>query len=122
MTIAGALEPFLSELANGDDLLARLAALEQLLELSETATVPPALRARIAPHVLQLLEGSADPTLQQAAVPAVARLLQDGQDTALVAQVVSKLSVAVQVCCSDKPCGTNVATSIVLMYLMHFPK
>ena len=58
MNVAGALDPFLKELANGQDLLARLAALEQLLELSETATVPPVLRARIAPHVLQLLEAS----------------------------------------------------------------
>jgi hypothetical protein len=94
----------LSELSNGDDLLARLAALEQLLELSETATVSPALRSHIIPHIVQLLEASADPVLQQAAVPAVARLLRDGQDSALVRDIVSKLSAAVQVMSSAIHC------------------
>lgn len=94
------MDPFLNELANGDDLLALLAALEQLLELSETTTVPPALRSRIVPHVVQLLEASADPVLQQAAVPAVARLVREprnGDDAVLVTDVVFKLSSLLQV-------------------------
>lgn len=88
----GALDPFLSELANGSDLLARLAALEQLLELSETAKVAPELRALILPSVVKLLDGSQDPALLQAAIPAVGRLLRDDSAPSQTTEILRKLS------------------------------
>ena len=97
MDCAGALKPFMSELSSGKDLLAQLAALEQLLEVSEAATVPVVLRSSIVPHVLQLLEASVEPALQHAAIPAAARLLQEGENSELVRDVVAKFAAVVQV-------------------------
>lgn len=96
--VSGALEQFLAELAAAGDVLARLAALQHLLELAQQESVPSVLRAEIAPHVLQLVEASDEPPMQHAAIAAVAALLRGGEDGDLVAQAVQRLTRVLQVC------------------------
>lgn len=94
---AGVLQRFLAELAAEGDVLARLAALQQLLELAQHETVPAVLRAEIAPHVMALMAASDEPPMQQAAIAATAALLRSGDDTALVAEAVRHLNAVLQV-------------------------
>lgn len=95
---AGALERFLAELAAEGDVLARLAALQQLLELAQHEAVPAVLRAEVAPHIMALMAASDEPPMQQAAIAATAALLRSGEDTALVQEAVRHLYTVLQVC------------------------
>jgi hypothetical protein len=93
----GALEPLFGELGNNDDLLGQLAGLQQLLELTQQATVPAEVQAHVVPHIMKLLENSADPALQHAALAAAGTLLRRGMDLQAVGLLIKRLSAVLEV-------------------------
>eukprot|EP00892_Ulva_mutabilis_P003679 jgi/Ulvmu1/1683/UM115_0012.1 len=112
---SGVLERFLDELTTEGDVLARLAALQHLLELAQQESVPSVLRGEVAPHVLALLDASDEPPMQQAAIAAAASLLQSGEDAALVREAVQHLDGVLRADATTLPMHVHVWDAVCVL-------
>lgn len=101
---AGLLNPLFRELENTGDLLACLAALQQISELATLHTAPAAVCRQICLRLLLLLHPGQDPALLAAALQASATVLKGAtaQEASLFVQKIEPL-LLVRACTKQQP-------------------